>query len=278
MQLGIFAKTFVRPTLEATLDAVQDHGLDCVQFNMACAGLPSLPERIPLELGQRIRKALADRGMTMAAVSGTFNMIHPDPQQCEDGLRRLQVLAEACPRLGARIITLCTGTRDPDNMWRWHNDNDSPAAWLDLLTCLGEALHRTEASGVVLAVEPETANVIDSARKAHDLVQQMQNPRLKIVIDPANLFRCQDLTRQQAILDEAFTLLADDIILAHAKDFVLADGEVRHVAAGKGQLDYACYLRWLERIGFAGALILHGLAEDEVRDSVAFLRLQEKVK
>ena len=27
MQLGIFAKTFPRPTLEETLDAVADHGL-----------------------------------------------------------------------------------------------------------------------------------------------------------------------------------------------------------------------------------------------------------
>jgi len=46
MQLGIFAKTFVRPSLEATLDAVASHGLSCVQFNMACVGLPTLPEAI----------------------------------------------------------------------------------------------------------------------------------------------------------------------------------------------------------------------------------------
>ncbi len=41
MQIGIFAKTFVRPTLEATLDAVVAHDLHCLQFNMACAGLAS---------------------------------------------------------------------------------------------------------------------------------------------------------------------------------------------------------------------------------------------
>jgi hypothetical protein len=33
MQIGIFAKTFVRPTLAATLDAVVEHGIGCVQFN-----------------------------------------------------------------------------------------------------------------------------------------------------------------------------------------------------------------------------------------------------
>jgi sugar phosphate isomerase/epimerase len=45
MQIGIFAKTFTRPTLAETLDAIAAHGIRCVQFNMSCAGLPTLPER-----------------------------------------------------------------------------------------------------------------------------------------------------------------------------------------------------------------------------------------
>ena len=46
MHLGIFAKTFPRPTFEETLDAIADRGITHVQFNMSCAGLPTLPERI----------------------------------------------------------------------------------------------------------------------------------------------------------------------------------------------------------------------------------------
>ena len=44
IELGIFARTFTRKTLEENLDAVTRHGLSVVQYNMACAGLPSLPE------------------------------------------------------------------------------------------------------------------------------------------------------------------------------------------------------------------------------------------
>ncbi|MCL7455522.1 MAG: sugar phosphate isomerase/epimerase, partial [Anaerolineae bacterium] len=77
MQLGIFTKVFERPTLELVLDAVAAHGLRQVQFNMSCAGLPSMPDVIPPGLPERIRYEMAARGMTMAAVSGTFNMIHP---------------------------------------------------------------------------------------------------------------------------------------------------------------------------------------------------------
>src|SRR5262245_47051109 len=124
MQLGIFAKTFVRPTLAQTLDAVSVHGLYVTQFNLACAGLPSMPDHVDPDVASTICAEFMARKLTMAAVSGTFNMIHPDPAKRRDGMQRLRVLAAACASLGTSIITLCTGTRDPDNMWRRHPDND----------------------------------------------------------------------------------------------------------------------------------------------------------
>ncbi|HLN31138.1 MAG TPA: sugar phosphate isomerase/epimerase [Gemmataceae bacterium] len=271
MRLGIFAKTFVRPTLEETLDAVWAHGFDCVQFNMACAGLPSLPERIDGGLADQIRQQTARRGITMAAVSGTFNMIHPDLVKRRDGLRRLRVLAGSCQRLGTEIITLSTGTRDANDMWRRHPENDSVDAWTDLAASLREALAIADDTGVVLAFEPEVANVVDSARKGRRLLDEMGSPRLKVVMDAANLFHAGELARMREILEEAFELLGRDIVLAHAKD-LSHDGEAGHEAAGKGVLDYDYYLSLLDAAGFDGPLILHGLAETQVAESLSFLR------
>jgi sugar phosphate isomerase/epimerase len=124
---------------------------------------------------------------------------------------------------------------------------------------------------VRLGVEPELANVVDSAVKARRLLDEIGSPRLKIIIDPANLFPPGSLPRMPAILDEAFELLGRDIVLAHAKD-LSRDGEAGHEAAGTGVLDYDRYLSLLARSGYAGPLILHGLSETQVAGSVAFLR------
>jgi hypothetical protein len=43
VRLGIFAKTFSRPSLEEILDAVVAHHLYETQFNMSVVGLPSMP-------------------------------------------------------------------------------------------------------------------------------------------------------------------------------------------------------------------------------------------
>ncbi len=269
MQLGIFAKTFPRSSLEETLDAVRGHEIGCVQFNMSCAGLRPMPEEIPQELADRIREEMDRRDLTMSAVSGTFNMIHPDPERRGDGLRRLEVLAGACRRMGTSMITLCTGTRDPEDMWRHHPDNDTPGAWRTLLASMEQAVRVAEEHEVTLAFEPEVNNVVDSAEKGHRLLNEMRSLRLKVVMNAANLFREGELEHSEEVLDKAFELLGNDIVIAHAKD-VKNTGEV--VAAGRGELDYDRYLANLRGVGYEGSLILHGLEESEVEGSVVFLR------
>ena len=275
MNVGIFAKTFVRPSLEATLDAVRAHDLDCVQFNLACAGLPTLPDQVDQTVIDRIRAAADARGIQLAAISGTFNMCHPERAERAKNLVRLRVLAGACRPLGVSIITLCTGSRDPQDMWRRHPDNDTPAAWRDMADCIGQALQIAEACDVTLAFEPEVSNVIDSARKGRRLLDEMRSPRLKVVMDAANLFHSGELARMPEILAEAFDLLAGDMILAHAKD-LNHDGEAGHQAAGTGALDYDLYLKLLRGAGYNGSLILHSLDEAQVDPAVAFLRAKLK--
>jgi sugar phosphate isomerase/epimerase len=276
MKLGIFTKTFQRPTLDAKLAAVTAFGMSEVQFNLSCAGLPSLPDD-PEELDAAtcglIRAAFQHHGVTMSAISGTFNMIHPDVAVRNEGLRRLEVLAAACQSLGTALITLCTGTRDPENMWRRHPDNDSDEAWRDLLATMERAVAIAAAHDVTLAFEPEVANVIDSARKGRRLLDELRSPHLKVVMDGANIFHAGELAHMHAILDEAFALLGPDIALAHAKDLI-RDGAAGDRAAGSGVLAYGYYLALLQAAGYSGPLIMHSLQEDEVGRTVAFLEQQ----
>ena len=267
MKLGIFAKTFERPTVEEVLEAVRAHNLACVQFNMLCAGLPSMPDTIEPAVIARIQSAAQSAGVELAAMSGTYNMIHPDPHKREQGLRSLRVLAGACRELGIGVITLCTGTRDPLDMWHWHPDNDSPQAWSDLLHTVEAALHIAEQAQVTLAFEPEHANVVNSAVRARALLDAMQSPRLKVVMDGANLI--DPGVDQKPVLDEAFELLGEDIAIAHCKDRTAEGG---FCAAGQGILNYEHYLNLFQAISFSGPLILHGLDENQVAASLEFLQ------
>lgn len=275
MQIGIMSRTFARATLEAELDAVANHGIRCMQFGFSSVGVTELPTHIDSGLCDRIREDMAARNITITALGGTYNMIHPDLQQRADGLRNLRVLAAACERLGTSMITLCTGSRDPDNMWRRHPDNDTPEAWEDLVVSMRQAVEVAEEYQVTLAFEPEVANVVDSAIKARRIIEQIGSPYLKVVMDGANIFHAGELPRMREMLDEAFALLGEHIAFAHAKDLD-RDGEAGHLAAGKGLLDYDQYLALLNDVDPDIPIVLHGLSEAEVDGCVAFLR--EKIE
>jgi sugar phosphate isomerase/epimerase len=266
MKIGIFAKTFSRPTLEELFQAIAGYAINSAQFNLSCVGLDTLPENVSPQLLQRIADAAEQAAVELAALSGTFNMAHPDPVVRRDGLEKFKILCEVAARLRIPVITLCTGTRDPVNMWKWHPDNYSKQAWDDMVQSIEAALISAEKNNLSVAFEPESENVANSSSRARKLLDQLGNPRLRIIIDPANLISSE--RNQKEVLDEAFTLLGDAIVIAHAKD---RNNDFKACGPGKGILDFEYYLQGLKKIGFTGPLIMHGLEEEDVVFSRDFL-------
>jgi sugar phosphate isomerase/epimerase len=269
MKLGIFAKTFAGSDPATVMAAASCAGYAAVQYNMACSGFDSMPEHISVEAADAVAGAAQSLGLAVVAVSGTYNMIHPDKTRREHGHARLTTMASRCKALSTRMITLCTGTRDPDDQWRAHIDNESPEAWSDLLASMEIAIGLAERYDIELGVEPELANVVNSPAKARKLIRELQSPRLRIILDPANLFEHATLAEQHHIVSSAIDLLGDDIAMGHAKDRA-ADGSF--AAPGKGVIDFGHYLACLRRIGFAGPLVTHGLSADEAPSVADFLR------
>jgi sugar phosphate isomerase/epimerase len=233
MQVGIFAKTFPRPTLEQTLDAVAEHGLTHIQFNMSCMGLATLPDKLDEGSCAWISQMLQERGLTMAAISGTFNMVDPSASRLEHNLRRLEVLAGACRWLDTRIITLCTGSLDPQDMWKQHPDNARKRTWERLLETVRAAVAIADRHEVTLAFEPEINNVVSSVMRARRLLDEVDSRWLKVVIDPANLLQPGEMGRLTEVLDEAFDWIGSEIVLAHAKEPVLQEADARALATMK---------------------------------------------
>jgi sugar phosphate isomerase/epimerase len=268
MQPGIFAKTFAATGALASLEAARRAGYAVVQFNMAVLGGASMPEAITEAECGEIAAASRKSGVAIAAISGTYNMIHPDAALRADGLARLATLIRAAPLMGIPLVTLCTGTRHPTDQWAHHPDNAGPAAWHDLIVEMVKAVSLAEECGVDLGIEPELANVVASARLARRLIDTIGSPRIRIVLDPANLFETASVAETRAIVAAAVDMLGDRIVMAHAKDR-RADGGV--AAAGSGIIDFKHFVHSLRSSGFDGPMVAHGLAEAEAPSVAAFL-------
>lgn len=255
MYPAIFARTYPLTTAPAVLDAVARDGYAGVQFNLSCIGLDPVPQTLPEGAAETVATEAAARDLRIAALSGTYNMAHPDATVRLAFRPRFANVVAAARAMGAPMVTLCTGSRNPTDMWAAHPDNASDAAMRDFRAELDFALQLASDAGIKLAIEPEPGNVIADARIARRLLDQVGSPHLGIILDAANLLSPATLPRQHEIMAKAVDLLGDDLLLAHAKD-IATDGRV--VAPGRGAVDLPAFVALLRGAGFDGALVAHG--------------------
>src|SRR4030095_12329779 len=101
------------------------------------------------------------------------------------------------------------------------------------------------------------------------LLDEIRSPRLKIVMDAANLLPPENQARQREVIAEAVALLGADLALVHTKD-VGPGGEA--VAAGRGVVDFHNFLRGILSTGYRGPLVSHNFPEHEAAYVSGFLR------
>jgi sugar phosphate isomerase/epimerase len=275
MRIGIFAKTFATtspaPTVDAVFAAMRANGFERCQYNMACSGLAAMPDAISDVVVADFNVARERHGIAVDALSATYNMIHPDSGLRSQGAAQFEVLARFAKTAKIPLLTLCTGSRDAHDQWAYHPGNQSPEAQRDLLMSMERAIAVAEDYDLLLGIEPEHGNVINTAQAAAALIDELQSNRVRIVLDPANLIADETGTAQHAVIGEAIDLLGEHVVMAHAKD---RDASGHVVAAGCGIVDFTYFLAHLKAIGFQGPLVTHGLGADEAADVFHFLKGQ----
>ena len=125
-----------------------------------------------------------------------------------------------------------------------------------------------ERHGVDLGIEPEQANVVTSAADARRLIAEMGSARLRIVLDPANLFERADAEEARAIVAEAIERCGPH---RHGpRQGPLRRRQLRDGRQGRRRLPR--FHRAARGGGFDGPLVTHGLSAEEAPGVAGFLR------
>jgi sugar phosphate isomerase/epimerase len=255
--------------MEKICARIAHDGFQTIQFNFSSAGLPSLPKEWPEEIIKGVMASAHRSGLTICALSGTYNMAHPDVARRGSDRVGFTNIVRAAQFMQVPLVTLCTGSRHATNMWAAHPENGSPEAWSALRGELDFALELAERHGVALGVEPEPGNVVATARHARRLLDEIESTQLKIVLDAANLLPPESQTRQREVVAEAVALLGADLALVHTKD-VGPSGEA--VAAGRGVVDFHNFLKGIKSTNYRGPLVSHNFPEEDAAYVSGFLR------
>lgn len=240
-RIGAFAHGFQRGELIPMLERFAAYGLGAVKLSRdlldeAMESMAALA---------RTRRALAERGMTLAGIAGYRNLVAPDAERRRAGIAFVARCLEAAPLLCTSIVATESGTRHPDDDWLPVPENDRPESWALLRAALDTLLPVAERHGSVLAIEGFVNNVLRTPAQLAALLEEYRTPHLQVVLDPFNFMARDLLPTQQEVTAAYLRRFKDRFVVAHLKD-VSADGaEVATPEFGTGVFDYTPYFAFL---------------------------------
>ena len=183
-------------------------------------------------------------------------------------------------RLGCPNVSTETGTLNEQSEWLISPENATEAGYQKCRAAIEKLVRLAEKSGTILSIEPYWQNVIDSIDRAERLFRDVNSPSLRLVMDPCNYYRKEDLADTAPMLKEMFKRLGERIIIAHAKDVKASATGTDLPASGRGVLDYPLFLRLLIELDREMPLLIEHVTWQDVPRARDFVprELEEGVK
>lgn len=271
LRTGVRAHDFGCAPAEELAGRIAARGFSCVQLalNKAIAGLNLHAGELTAELARNIGSAFARQGVGIEVLGCYINPIHPDMQTRRALLDYFKDHLRFAREFGCDLVALESGSVDPDYLP--HPANHGDEAFGAMLDSLSELVAEAQSCGVTVGLEAVTAHTVSSAQKMRRVLDIIGSKHLKVVFDPVNLLSIETAVEQARVIPDALQLLGDDIAVFHAKDFVLENGTIKTVSAGRGQLDYTPVLQFIRSRNPGLAILLEESGPETAVPSAEFL-------
>lgn len=203
-------------------------------------------------------------GLNLHSLGVYTNLIHPDPAERAANLAYFEALMEIGRNMGVSVFVTESGhhhdPRVPEPAVALHFQD---AVWPQMVATLRDLAARAEQHDAQVLLEPFHRGFLASAKRLRLLLEEVNSPRIRALLDPANLIEVNDL-------EEMFQQLGPWIDCLHAKDRKLHTD--RGVAAGQGDLDYGTFVRLAAQHAPHAPIILEYVGPKDYRAALAHLR------
>jgi len=264
IKLGIHTGPYMALPVAEAVARIKDQGFVGVLTEYTFADAQFNPLAPDWSAVDKIVRCFERHGIEIAASFGYVNVVDPIKERRERGEARMACLIQNWKRLGCGNISTETGTFNTTSDWADAPENTTEEGYVRCREALEKLARMAEKAGAVVSIEPYWRNIIDSIDRTQRLFQDIQSPGLRLVMDPCNFPRKEELPQLGSMLDDMFQRLGDKIVVAHAKDVAATEDGTDTPAAGRGVLDYPHYLRLLGQLGRPIHLLLEHAQLDDV--------------
>lgn len=240
IRLGVATNGFNNLTNDEMAQLAADAKLQCVQLFFTQKDSNYWRYNTPVDVSavteaecHRIATAYRSRGLEIQALGVYANLIEPDEAAREKNFQYFADMMRIAKSMNVSMLLSECGSIIVPGKGRDLSASLDERAWPRLVDMVRRLIPLAEQHQVTIAIESYFQDLLGSATAVRYFLEEINHPRVRALLDPANLL-------PHNTLEEMFNALAPYIAALHAKDRKLH--VTQGVAAGKGDVDYRKYL------------------------------------
>ncbi len=214
-----------------------------------------------------IQKAFAAENVVIAEVGAWVNMLDPDAEKRRANLKYVTDRTALAEAVGARCCVDIAGSYDP-KIWYAPNPRNLSREFLDAtVENCRHVIDAVKPTRTKFTIEMMGWNLPDGPDSYLELIRAVDRPAFGVHMDVCNGINSPTrYYRNSEFITECFRKLGPWIASCHAKDLewkVELNVHFQEVVPGRGQVDYAAYLRELSKLERDAPLMLEHLKTAE---------------
>lgn len=272
MNLGIRAHDIEGLSLEELVKVISDKGLFSVQLALSKSFeyIRSDIGKLSPGLAHYISSTFNAHNIQIAVLGCYINMIHPNSDERKAALERFKEHIRFARNFGCSIVGTETGNVNAEIVYTEENFKEGP--FQQVVNSVKELVLEAERFGVMVGIEGGVNHPVYSPKVMRRLLDNIESNNLQVIYDPVNYLTIENYRNQTAVIEEAFDLFGDRIVVFHAKDFVIDNNIIKTVPIGQGMLDYGFIFKLLKKRKPFINILMEETKEPFIDKSVSFLK------
>lgn len=246
MRIGVRGHDMEPAPIEELVANIRKKGFCCTQLALpkAIHDFNVSEEAMTPGMALYLKQVFADNKVDVAVLGCYHNLANPNKEQLKKTMDTYKAHIRFASLLGCGVVGTETGA--VNEAYKYEPANHSEEALQIFIENLRVIVDYAEKMGVIFAIEPVWGHIVYDLKRARRVLDAIDSPNLQIIFDPVNTICIENYEKQDELLNEAFTLLRNDIAIIHAKDFVVENGQVKSVPSGKGMLNYDLLMKLIK--------------------------------
>lgn len=217
-----------------------------------------------------IRDTFAAADVVIAEVGAWKNMLDPDPAVRKANLDYVTSRLALADAVGARCCVDIAGSYNPKYWYGMHRGNLSQEFFDATVENCRRVIDAVKPTHTRFTIEMMPWSIPDGPDSYLRLIRAVNRPAFAVHLDVCNVVNSPErFYNNKAVIEDCFRKLGAWIVSCHAKDLAWIPEYNVHfaeVVPGRGEIDYAAYLRALTQLPVDAPLMLEHLKSAEEYD------------